>query len=128
NRCKEVHDVVTTANSQTSGIGLHSNQSLSPQGCAMFTLNLNLSLSGVLMKRISFIQHLASLSIILSLPSQELGIKIKWPNDILYAESMSKLAGILVRSFCHGDSVNVQIGFGINKSNRQPSVCLHEII
>lgn len=126
-RFRTVNGLVAIANYQTAGIGRQNNKWLSPLGCAMFTINLQLKSGSGIFSRMSLIQHLVSLSIVMALPSQ-LNIKIKWPNDILFADSMSKLAGILVRSFLYGKTINVQIGIGLNLSNGHPSVCLDDII
>lgn len=126
-RFKNVHGIVAITNCQTAGIGRNNNKWLSPLGCAMFTVNLQLSMHSGIFGHLSLLQHIVSLSVVLALPSQ-LNIKIKWPNDVLYVDSMSKLAGILVRSFLHGNTVNVQIGLGLNLSNRHPSVCLSDIL
>ena len=127
NEFRKVDGMVVYTNYQTCGIGRNNNQWLSPFGCALFTLNLNFSLKSPIMKHISFIQNLASLATILALPHKELNIKIKWPNDILFGDSRSKLAGILVRSY-FSDSINIQIGIGVNVANSLPSVCLNDII
>lgn len=126
-RFRNVNGLVAIANYQTAGIGRQNNKWLSPHGCAMFTTNLQLNSGSGCFSRMSLIQHLVSLSVVLALPPQ-LNIKIKWPNDILFVDSMSKLAGILVRSFLFGSTVNVQIGIGFNLSNGHPSVCLDDII
>ncbi|KAH9501764.1 hypothetical protein DERF_012582 [Dermatophagoides farinae] len=128
NNVGKIDGIIATANYQTTGLGRSDNQWLSPFGCAMFTLNLHVPFSSGLMSKITLIQHIASLSIVMALPSEELNVKIKWPNDILYMTSRSKLAGILVRSFSYEYHLNVQIGIGMNVSNRMPSVCLDEVI
>src|SRR5699024_3433084 len=71
-RFKQVNGIVAIANYQTNGIGRNANKWLSPKGCAMFTLSLELATTSVLMARLPLLQHLASLSVILALPSTEL--------------------------------------------------------
>lgn len=125
---QNVNGMVVYTNYQTKAIGRTNNQWLSPFGSASFTINLNFPMYSPIMKHISFIQNLVSLAVVLAMPRKELNIRIKWPNDILYAESMSKLAGILVKSFCYDKNIYIQIGIGINVSNSRPSVCLDDII
>lgn len=124
---QHINGFVAICNYQTCGIGRNNNKWLSPIGCAMFTINLNITLGGTL-PRISLVQHIASLSVVMAMPSDRLNVRIKWPNDIVYGESMSKVAGILVRSISSGKTINIQIGIGINLANTQPSLCLNDII
>lgn len=126
NMVKNIHGIVVTANYQTTGQGRNQNQWLSPFGCAMFTINVRLKIDNKI--SLSLIQHIASLSIILALPSKKLNIKIKWPNDVLFIKSMSKLAGILIKSYSYDNMINVHIGIGVNVSNHHPSVCLNDLI
>lgn len=42
---------------------------LSPEGCAMFTLQLHIPLTSVLGKRISLIQHVAAVSLVSAVKS-----------------------------------------------------------
>ncbi|XP_027196314.2 holocarboxylase synthetase-like protein [Dermatophagoides pteronyssinus] len=128
NNVSKIDGIVAIANYQTTGLGRSDNQWLSPFGCAMFTINLHVPYTSGLLSKITLIQHIASLSVIMALPSDELNVKIKWPNDILFMPSGSKLCGILVRSFSFEYHLNVQIGIGMNVSNRLPSVCLDEVI
>ncbi|KAF7489420.1 Biotin--protein ligase [Sarcoptes scabiei] len=128
NHLKLLHGIVATANYQTIGQGRNENQWLSPFGCAMFTINLRFPFVNPVINRISLIQHIASLSIVLALPNKKLKVAIKWPNDILFVESMSKLAGILVRSYSYENYINIQIGIGVNVSNQHPTICLDDII
>lgn len=128
NRFRHVNGLIAVANYQTKGQGRNANRWLSPKGCAMFTLSLQLPINSPIVEHLPFIQHIVSLSIVLSLPKDKLNIKIKWPNDILFGDSMSKLAGILTQSFFYGEYINLQIGIGINKANRYPSACLDDVI
>lgn len=125
---KSIDGIVCIANYQTTGLGRNDNKWLSPFGCACFTMNLRFPFSSPLISKITLIQHLASLAIVMALPNDKLNIKIKWPNDILHFDSMSKIAGILTRSYSCGNYITIQVGIGINVSNRHPSLCLDELI
>lgn len=122
------YGLVCIANYQTGGQGRNNNQWMSPLGCAMFTLNLTIDASSVLANHLSLLQHLASLALVRSIPSTELNVKIKWPNDVLYGGSLSKLAGILTKSSFQAKSIVIQIGMGVNVDNTEPSLCLNDIV
>lgn len=112
---------------------------LSPVGCAMFTVGLQVELSSRLGQRIPFLQHLAALAvveavrtlpgyevfffakssslertndfvkIIFSLFLQDIDLRVKWPNDIYYS-NLIKLGGILVTSTLMGSTFHLLIG------------------
>ncbi|KAH9508968.1 hypothetical protein Btru_048417 [Bulinus truncatus] len=123
--------VIAIAGRQTSGKGRGGNAWLSPLGCAMFTLPLQLSVGSKLAQRVSFLQHMMSLAVvksIVSLPGYEnLNIRLKWPNDIYYGKEM-KLGGVLVTSTILNSTIYATIGCGFNVSNSNPTVCINDII
>ncbi|CAL1545471.1 unnamed protein product [Lymnaea stagnalis] len=122
---------IAIAGCQTSGKGRGGNSWLSPQGCAMFTLPVSLSVDSELGQRVSFLQHMVSVAVVKSvvtLPGYEdLDIKLKWPNDIYYGKEM-KLGGVLVTSTVMGSEIYATIGCGFNVANSNPTICINDII
>ncbi len=57
---------------------------------------------------------------------QELGLFVKWPNDIYVNDT--KIGGVLVESQIQDRKISVNIGIGINVSNAYPTVSLHSIL
>ncbi|XP_040037876.2 biotin--protein ligase isoform X1 [Gasterosteus aculeatus] len=116
---------------QTLGRGRGGNAWLSPPGCAMFTLALQVELSSRLGQRIPFLQHLAALAAVeavRTLPGyQDIDLRVKWPNDIYYGNLM-KLGGVLVTSTVIGSTFHLLIGCGFNVTNSNPTVCINDLI
>ncbi|XP_026226871.1 biotin--protein ligase isoform X2 [Anabas testudineus] len=116
---------------QTRGKGRSKNAWLSPLGCAMFTLKVQVNLRSKLGQRIPFLQHLAALAVVeavRSLPGYEdIDLRVKWPNDIYYSNLM-KLGGVLVTSTVIGSTFHLLIGCGVNVSNSNPTVCINDLI
>ncbi|KAA8586366.1 hypothetical protein FQN60_000202 [Etheostoma spectabile] len=104
---------------------------LSPLGCAMFTLAVQVELSSRLGQRIPFLQHLAALAVVeavRTLPGyQDIDLRVKWPNDIYYSHLM-KLGGVLVTSTVLGSTFHLLIGCGFNVANSNPTVCINDLI
>ncbi|XP_035770702.1 biotin--protein ligase-like [Neolamprologus brichardi] len=104
---------------------------LSPLGCAMFTLNVQIELNSKLGQRIPFLQHLVALAVVeavCSLPGyQDIDLRVKWPNDIYYGNRM-KLGGVLVTSTVLGSTFHLLIGCGFNVTNSNPTVCINDLI
>ncbi len=70
---------------------------------------------------------MAALAVILTVPGhQELGLRVKWPNDIYLNDA--KVGGILVESRLEGKTVVVNIGIGVNVSNAYPTVSLNSAL
>ncbi|KAA0704444.1 Biotin--protein ligase [Triplophysa tibetana] len=90
--------LIAIAARQTQGKGRGGNVWLSPLGCAMFTLHLQIPLKSQLGQRVSFLQHLVALAVVeavRTLPGyQDVDLRLKWPNDIYYSNLM-KLGGVL---------------------------------
>ncbi|XP_074528972.1 biotin--protein ligase isoform X1 [Halichoeres trimaculatus] len=123
--------LIAVAARQSKGRGRGGNAWLSPLGCAMFTLSVQVELGSKLGQRIPFLQHLASLAVVeavRTLPGyQDIDLRVKWPNDIYYSNLM-KLGGVLVTSTVMGSTFHLLIGCGFNVSNSNPTVCINDLI
>ncbi|XP_059207036.1 biotin--protein ligase isoform X2 [Centropristis striata] len=123
--------LISVAARQNQGRGRGRNAWLSPLGCAMFTLTVQVELSSRLGQRIPFLQHLASLAVVeavRTLPGyQDIDLRVKWPNDIYYSNLM-KLGGVLVTSTVLGSTFHLLIGCGFNVTNSNPTVCINDLI
>lgn len=79
--------------------GRGGNAWISPDGCAMFSLQLHVSLNSPLGQRLSLLQHIIALSVVSAICSEPgydvLNIGLKWPNDI-YAGGNVKIGGLIV--------------------------------
>ena len=123
------HGVGIIPDFQTSGQGRGSNKWISPRGCAMFTLQILISLKSRLGQRLPLVQHMPGLALVQALKkiSPGLDVGIKWPNDI-YFEKHTKMGGILTKTSVMGSEAVVNIGVGFNLSNEKPTVSLNEIL
>ncbi|XP_027007207.2 biotin--protein ligase isoform X1 [Tachysurus fulvidraco] len=123
--------LIAVAARQTKGKGRGGNVWLSPLGCAMFTLHLQVEVRSRLGQRIPFLQHLAALAVVESvrtLPGYEdIDLRVKWPNDIYYGNLM-KLGGVLVTSSMMGSTFHLLIGCGFNVSNSNPTICINDLV
>ncbi|XP_060765133.1 biotin--protein ligase isoform X2 [Neoarius graeffei] len=123
--------LIAVAGRQTKGKGRGGNMWLSPLGCAMFTLHLQVAVSSRLGQRIPFLQHLAALAVVeavRTLPGYEdVDLRVKWPNDIYYGHLM-KLGGVLVTSTMMGSTFYLLIGCGFNVSNSNPTICINDLV
>uniref|UniRef100_A0A1A8DHD6 Holocarboxylase synthetase (Biotin-(Proprionyl-Coenzyme A-carboxylase (ATP-hydrolysing)) ligase) n=1 Tax=Nothobranchius kadleci TaxID=1051664 RepID=A0A1A8DHD6_NOTKA len=123
--------VIAVATQQTQGKGRGRNAWLSPVGCAMFTVRVQVELRSRLGRRIPFLQHLAALAVVeavCTLPGyQDLDLRVKWPNDIYYSNLM-KLGGVLVKSTVIGETFHLLIGCGFNVTNSEPTACINDLI
>ncbi|XP_030601727.1 biotin--protein ligase-like [Archocentrus centrarchus] len=123
--------LIVVATRQSQGRGRGRNAGLSPLGCAMFTLSVQVELNSRLGQRIPFLQHLAALAVVeavCTLPGyQDLDMRVKWPNDIYYSNLM-KLGGVLVTSTVMGSTFHLLIGCGFNVTNSNPTVCINDVI
>ncbi|XP_054481732.1 biotin--protein ligase isoform X2 [Anoplopoma fimbria] len=123
--------LIAVAARQSQGRGRGGNAWLSPLGCAMFTLTVQVELSSRLGQRIPFLQHLAALAVVeavRTLPGyQDIDLRVKWPNDIYYSNLM-KLGGVLVTSTVIGSTFHLLIGCGFNVTNSNPTVCINDLI
>ncbi|KAM7398666.1 hypothetical protein PAMA_006530 [Pampus argenteus] len=123
--------LIAIAARQTQGRGRGRNAWLSPLGCAMFTLSVQVELSSRLGQRIPFLQHLAALAVVeavRTLPGyQDIDLRVKWPNDIYYSNLM-KIGGVLVTSTVTGSTFHLLIGCGFNVTNSNPTLCINDVI
>ncbi|KAM6983835.1 biotin--protein ligase isoform 1-T1 [Tautogolabrus adspersus] len=123
--------LIAVAARQSQGRGRGRNAWLSPLGCAMFTLRVQVDLSSRLGQRIPFLQHLAALAVVeavRTLPGYEdIDLRVKWPNDIYYSNLM-KLGGVLVTSTVIGSTFHLLVGCGFNVTNSNPTVCINDLI
>ncbi|KAL0994492.1 hypothetical protein UPYG_G00122970 [Umbra pygmaea] len=123
--------LVAVAAQQTQGRGRGGNAWLSPLGCAMFSVAVQVAVSSRLGQRIAFLQHLAALAVVeavRTLPGyQDIDLRVKWPNDIYYSNLM-KLGGVLVTSTVMGPMFHLLIGCGFNVSNSNPTICINDLV
>jgi len=120
--------MVVTSNVQIEGRGRRSVRNwTSPVGCAMVSFTHRFKLDSILGKKLGFLQHLVSLSIVNSFPEIE-SLRIKWPNDVYYKHS--KIAGLIVNCSLSADQhyVSAFIGCGINVDNDKPTDYLNRIL
>jgi biotin--protein ligase len=116
--------LVVIARRQTSARGRGKNIWLSPEGCVPFSFQLQMDLNSGIGRRISLVQHIAALAIVLAVPShKEIDLRVKWPNDVYLGDK--KVAGIIVESTLQGKSAVITIGIGVNVSNTNPTTCLN---
>ena len=123
--------IVVIADRQTSGKGRGPNKWLSPKGCAMFSLQLDLSLSSGIGKRLPLLLPLVCLAVVDSVNSmgngyENLDLRLKWPNDI-YAGQQCKIGGVLIYTPTIGTTVQANIGVGVNLSNEEPTKCINQM-
>ena len=123
--------LVVIADQQTSGKGRSANKWLSPKGCAMFSLQLELSLKCGIGKHMPLLQHLVSLAVVDSINSmgngyENLDLRLKWPNDI-YAGQHCKIGGVVVFTSIIGSSIHVNVGCGVNLSNDEPTKSINQM-
>lgn len=124
-----VHGAVAVATRQIRPVARGRNSWISPRGCAMYSVVLHLSQMDRIAQRMSFLQHLAALSIVRAIRSiyPYLEIAIKWPNDVYFKRDV-KIAGIL--STCTmkstGEYYNY-FGCGVNISNSKPLTCVNDL-
>lgn len=120
------HGIVAISRQQTAGVGRGGNAWISPDGCAMFSIQLHIPLSSPLGQKLSLLQHIIALSIVSAIRSQplyevwkdncrslfykyhlitifcyfhlqNLNLGLKWPNDI-YASGQAKIGGLIITS------------------------------
>ncbi|XP_030376572.1 biotin--protein ligase isoform X2 [Scaptodrosophila lebanonensis] len=126
-----MHGIAVLPMQQTAGMGRSNNQWLSPLGCAMFSIQLHISMDSPLGSRLPLIQHIVGVAIVNTLRSHQLykvlDIALKWPNDV-YAHGSNKIGGLVVNTKILGSEAIVNIGSGINLNNSKPTVCINDMI
>lgn len=120
-----------TAKQQSHGKGRTGNHWLSPKGCMMFSMQINIPLDSNLGRSLPIIQHLIVVAFVKAVRNQPgyemLDVNIKWPNDI-YIKKLYKIGGVIVNTSLWKDSFIVNIGLGVNISNAKPTQCLNQLI
>jgi biotin--protein ligase len=126
-----INNIVAIAKQQIQGVGNNKNEWLSPIGCAMFTVFINLNTNNFPSSRLCLLQYAAAIAcveaVILEPGYENVALKIKWPNDIFYKNN-AKIGGILVKSAIMADTLTAQIGIGVNIDNDHPTLCLNSIL
>ncbi|XP_075145553.1 holocarboxylase synthetase-like protein isoform X2 [Haematobia irritans] len=116
---------------QTAGVGRSNNQWLSPLGCVMYSIQLHISLNSPLGSRLPLIQHIVGAAMVNTLKGHDLykvlNIGIKWPNDA-YANGVTKIGGLVIKTTIMGTNALVNIGCGINLDNSKPTICINDMI
>ncbi|XP_021926967.1 biotin--protein ligase isoform X2 [Zootermopsis nevadensis] len=125
------HGLVVVPRQQTSGVGRGGNMWLSPEGSAMFSVQLHVPLASYLGQHAPLLQHVVALAVVsavCNLPGyQDLDLRLKWPNDI-YAGRSAKLGGVIVNSTPEKTFVVCNVGLGVNLNNQAPTTCINEMI
>ncbi|XP_076644168.1 holocarboxylase synthetase-like protein isoform X1 [Halictus rubicundus] len=125
------HGLAVIPAKQTKAMGRDRNQWLSPEGCAMFTLQMHIPTASILGQRLSLLQHLMCVAIvsgIKSLPGYEdIDLTIKWPNDVYVGKSF-KIGGINVKSTVTSDVNICDVGVGVNLFNSEPVGCINDLV
>ncbi|CAH3198906.1 unnamed protein product, partial [Porites evermanni] len=105
--------VIVTAAQQIKGQGRGGNIWLSPAGCMMFSIHIRIPFASNLGQRPPFLQHIASLAIVNVVRSksgyEEIGICLKWPNDIYFGDKV-KIGGVIVTSSAMSGTLSAVIG------------------
>ncbi|XP_054272886.1 mucin-17 [Macrosteles quadrilineatus] len=124
------HGLAVIPCQQTSGVGRGGTTWLSPDGCAMFGLQLHIPLKSELGRLLPFLQHTVAVAIVSSISSQPgldvLELGVKWPNDI-YAGTV-KVGGLIITSVYTNGCAICNIGCGFNLDNKLPTVCINDMI
>ncbi|KAL1379982.1 hypothetical protein pipiens_003672 [Culex pipiens pipiens] len=102
------HGFVAIPRRQTRGTGRNRNQWLSPDGCAMFSLQLHVPLDSPLGQRLPMVQHLIALGIVLGFGTN--------PGTASWNSQLE------------GSRAVVNVGCGVNLSNSAPTTCVNDVI
>ncbi|XP_076625929.1 holocarboxylase synthetase-like protein isoform X2 [Colletes latitarsis] len=125
------HGLAVIARQQTQGRGRNKNKWVSPKGCAMFSLEIDVPTNTILGKCISILQNLVSVAIVSAIKSlpgyEDIDLRLKWPNDI-YAGDKIKIGGIMISTQIMSDLNICNVGVGINLFNEKPTCCINDII
>ncbi|XP_077264687.1 holocarboxylase synthetase-like protein [Temnothorax americanus] len=127
------HGLTVIPRQQADGRGRYSNKWLSPKGCAMFTLQIHISIMSSIGHYVSILQHVAAVALVSAVRSikgyEDIDLRIKWPNDIYIGNSI-KIGGIIVSTLAEdgGAMFICNIGAGINLSNSKPTTCINDAI
>lgn len=122
------------ADRQVKGRGRAGNAWTSPDGCLMFSYSQELGLDGRL---IPFVQYVVCLAVTEAVArvtgerlggNSEVGLRIKWPNDIYNQEGSLKVGGILCQSTYREGHFQLVAGLGLNLDNEQPTTCINRLL
>ncbi|XP_062525390.1 biotin--protein ligase isoform X3 [Bombyx mori] len=121
------HGAGAVAGRQAAARGRGGNTWLSPLGQASISVQIWHKMS----PSTPLVQHAAALAAVQAIRCQpnyeNLDIRIKWPNDIYYGRDV-KIGGTITTANCMGDDVILNIGTGVNISNKVPTTCVNDII
>ncbi|KAG8233197.1 hypothetical protein J437_LFUL008960 [Ladona fulva] len=125
------HGLAVIAGQQTEGKGRGSNVWLSPEGCAMFSLQLVFADTSYLGRHAPLLQHIVALAVVSAIHAiqgcEELDLRLKWPNDI-YSGATDKIGGVIVNSTSTRSNLICNVGCGLNISNSVPTICVNDLI
>ena len=110
-------EIFVTADSQTSGRGRRGNTWSSKKGSGIYgTYACNLPFNSSIKDSfdLSGLSLAIGVALIDGLALAPLGVRLKWPNDLVHEASKKKVGGILIESVIQGDQVQLLIGVGIN--------------
>lgn len=112
------HGLAVIPRQQLNGRGRGGNVWISPEGCAMATVQLIVPLSSPLGQRASLIQHVVATAVVSALNNipdipNALNLRLKWPNDIYLVVEESdlvKIGGLVLSCTNRGTSLICNIG------------------
>lgn len=121
---------------QSLGRGRGNNLWISEEGCLMFSFTSSFRVG----QSLPCVQYIASIAMIEAVESYVdrlksveehvhnclTRLKIKWPNDIYYDDK--KIGGVMCSSTYVKGVYYTTIGVGFNLSNKEPSVCLSDVV
>lgn len=114
------HGLAIIPRQQLSGRGRGGNQWISPEGCAMTTIQLIIPLSSPLGQRASLIQHVVATAVVTALSDlpdvgKALDLRLKWPNDIYLGieNDLIKIGGLILTCSNRGSNLVCNIGMTI---------------
>ncbi|XP_026281762.1 biotin--protein ligase [Frankliniella occidentalis] len=129
------HGLAIIPRQQLTGRGRGSNMWISPEGCAMSTVQLIVPLSSPLGQRASLIQHVVATAVVSALTNlpdvgKALDLHLKWPNDIYICcdNDLIKIGGLVLSCTNRGTNLICNIGLAVNLDNRDPTTCINEQI
>jgi biotin--protein ligase len=123
---------VLLAETQSNGRGRGDNTWVSSTGCLMFSFTSRFYDGPSL----PCVQYLATLALIRAIRKHIFQVsadiidleplKIKWPNDLYYGHS--KIGGVLCNSTFSDGAYVCTTGIGLNVFNKNPSICLADLL
>eukprot|EP01126_Amoeba_proteus_P066246 TRINITY_DN9546_c0_g1_i1.p1 TRINITY_DN9546_c0_g1~~TRINITY_DN9546_c0_g1_i1.p1 ORF type:complete len:286 (+),score=41.05 TRINITY_DN9546_c0_g1_i1:204-1061(+) len=117
--------LVVLADRQTNGRGRGQNKWTSPEGCLLVSFCCPHTDSHTL----AHFQYLVSMAVVETtkkLLGNDMGLKLKWPNDVYYKDKM-KVGGAMCQAVMSGTEFRVVVGLGLNLNNDYPTTCLQAI-